>query len=329
MNHNKITVVITGGGGGVGQSIIKALKNTNCRLVGLDASPLACGLYTCDKAYLVPLANDPAYIKTILKICQKEKVQILFPGLDLELLTLAQNSQKFQAIGTTVIVSQPKVIQLCDDKLLTAKFLLENNILAPKTGKLNDFLSRKLKLDFPIVVKQKNNGSRSLNVFTVKNRPELDNLLGRPNFNPDHFVAQEYISGDEYTCGAVNLTGKCQGIIIMRRTLRNGDTYTCFSVKNPVIEKTVLETMNLLKPFGACNVQLRLRSGQPYIFEINPRCSGTTAARAICGFNEPKMIIEYLVNKIKPKFKIKFLSILRYWNELVVENSQIAKMTKI
>ncbi|MGN5480841.1 ATP-grasp domain-containing protein [Cupriavidus basilensis] len=77
---------------------------------------------------------------------------------------------------------------------------------------------------------------------------------------------------------------------------------------------------------GALNVQLRMRDGIPYIFELNARCSGTTAARALAGFNEPKMIADFYLKDIEPAFSIKELSILRYWKELVVENDAIEKM---
>ena len=73
-------------------------------------------------------------------------------------------------------------------------------------------------------------------------------------------------------------------------------------------------------------MQLRLKDGKPYVFEINARCSGTTAARTLSGFNEPKMIADYLLKGIEPTFAIKEQTILRYWKELVVENDEVSEL---
>ena len=81
--------------------------------------------------------------------------------------------------------------------------------------------------------------------------------------------------------------------------------------------------MTELEPFGACNVQLRIRDGKPYVFEINPRCSGTTAARALVGFNEPSVILNYLKTKQYQEIHYEEATILRYWQEVKVANSAI------
>ena len=71
-----------------------------------------------------------------------------------------------------------------------------------------------------------------------------------------------------------------------------------------------------------------MKNNKPYVFEINARCSGTTAARTLSVFNEPKMIADYLLKGIEPKFQIKEQTILRYWKEIVVSNDDIQKMKK-
>ena len=69
-----------------------------------------------------------------------------------------------------------------------------------------------------------------------------------------------------------------------------------------------------------------MKDDTPYVFEINARCSGTTAARALAGFNEPKMIADYLVHGIEPNYLIRNISILRYWKEIVVENKTLEEL---
>ena len=105
----------------------------------------------------------------------------------------------------------------------------------------------------------------------------------------------------------------------MRRMLRNGDTYKCFVENNEIIQSCVYALMNKLIPFGACNIQLKFKNKVPWIFEINARCSGTTACRTMCGFNEPLMIADYLLKNKDICFKIIPKTILRYLNEIEIE----------
>jgi carbamoyl-phosphate synthase large subunit len=88
----------------------------------------------------------------------------------------------------------------------------------------------------------------------------------------------------------------------------------------------VREIIEALGPFGACNIQLRVRDGRPLVFEINARCSGTTAARALAGFNEPRMIADYVLQNIKATYEIREISILRYWQEMVVSNERVDQL---
>jgi carbamoyl-phosphate synthase large subunit len=178
---------------------------------------------------------------------------------------------------------------------------------------------------YPYILKRRIGGARSNVVYLIMDEEGIAGLLARGASLKD-FIAQEYIEGDEYTCGSINFDGKCQGAIVMRRILRDGDTYKCFSVRNTGLEEHVMEIMDAIKPFGACNVQLRIGNGVPYVFEINARCSGTTAARALCGFNEPKMIADFLLQGKRPDYTIKEQTILRYWKELVVENTTVSNL---
>lgn len=321
----KYKIAITGIGGGVGQSIIKSLQNSDYEIVGLDGEFLATGLYVVPVAYIIPYANDPEYIPRLLQICKDENISLLFPGLDAELKILAENRDKFEDIGTKVVVSEPLVIDVSDDKLLTFNHLSSLNIKVPVTIPLAGFNLNEL--EFPFIIKQQVGGARSKNVFIINNKEAYETLVKELGENNKNFVAQEFIKGDEYTCGSVNLEGECKGVIIMRRILRDGDTYKCFVESDETIEKLLYKLLNSLKPFGACNVQLRMKNDVPYIFEINARCSGTTASRTLSGFNEPLLIADFLLKGKEVEYNILPVTILRYWKELVVQNDAVTQIT--
>lgn len=317
-----VSVVVTGAGGGVGQSIIKSLQDTPYRVVGVDGEVLGTGLYAVAQAYQVPYASAPGYIDRLLEICRAEKCSLVFPGMDAELPILAREAQRFREIGVTPVVSSPAVVEIADDKLATSDFLREHGFSAPLTLPLSADVAERL--DFPMVLKPWRGGKRSLGVHMVADERELARRISE--LDVGNYIAQEHIPGDEYTCGTVNLEGRCHGTIVMRRTLRDGDTYKAFVETNPCIHAHVKAVAEALRPFGACNFQLRLKEGVPYIFEINARCSGTTCSRALAGFNEPLMIADYLIHGREPAYTIREIAILRYWKELVVPNSRIAAL---
>ncbi|MDB9913111.1 ATP-grasp domain-containing protein [Flavobacteriaceae bacterium] len=314
-------IAVTGVGGGVGQSILKSLQGTEYNVIALDGEILGVGLYASKKGYLIPYANSPNFIKVLLEICEKEKISLLFPGLDAELMPLALNKEAFEAIGTTIVVSNPSVIKVSDNKQETYNQLIKAGVTVPFTAPMENFFASDK--DFPLIIKQKVGGARSKNIYLSRNQKEWETIKNKIGAASGDFIVMEYIEGDEYTCGSINMNNSCKGVILMRRVLRDGDTHKCFSVINPIIEQAVRNVLDAIKPFGACNVQLRMKDNIPYIFEINARCSGTTASRTLCGFNEPKMIADFLLKKIEPKFKIKELTILRYWKELVVDNNNV------
>jgi carbamoyl-phosphate synthase large subunit len=322
---NNIRVAVSGTGGGAGQSILKALADTDYDVIALDGEALGTGLYTTKNSYVIPYANSPYFVDAILNICQKEDVKIFFPGLDAELPVLSNAVDRFEAIGTKVMVSSPEVVQLSDNKLLTYEVLTRHGINVPATYDLATTDTAVIPLDYPFILKEREGGARSQNLHIVRSKEQFDTLIAQ-GIDIQKYIAQEYIDGDEYTCGSVSFDGECMGVIVMRRILRDGDTYKCFSIRDDVIEAEVRKIAGAIKPFGACNVQLRMKDGKPFVFEINARSSGTTGARALCGFNEPKMITDYLLLGKRPAYTITEQTILRYWKELVVPNALVEKI---
>jgi len=313
-------IIVTGVGGGVGQSILKALEGGPYGTVAVDSEELAAGLHAAPVAYKGHYASDPKFVDRLLEIGRQEECGLIFAGHDVELLPLAEHAARFRAAGIVPVVSSPEVVRICDDKLATHSFLREHGFRTPETQPLSELT----RFERPVVLKPQRGGARSRNTYVARSAKELD--LYRQLVDPHNCVVQEYIEGGEYTCGSVTLEGKCRGVIVMRRILRDGDTYKAFVEQNTGIESAVRAIVEALGPFGACNVQLRVSNGEPFVFEINARCSGTTAARALAGFNEPKMIAGYLFDQVPPSYAIREMTILRYWKELPVENRRIEEL---
>jgi carbamoyl-phosphate synthase large subunit len=264
-----------------------------------------------DAAYLGKNLDDPGFIERLIEICQAEGCKYLFSGFDAELAVLSRRSPTLRAKGIIPIVSTPEVVRLGDSKAALANFLKSNGFpYIPTATNYRELYD----LKGPYIVKPdagcRSQGVEKFNTVAEIQRAEID-------FEVHHKIAQEYIEGDEYTCGTVSFDGDVKGVIAMTRELRSGDTYKARVDQNPIVIEFVRDIISTIQPFGPCNVQLRLRDGVPYVLEINVRCSGTTAARTLAGFNEPEMVLNHLEG-LPVEHNIEPIEILRYWDEIAV-----------
>jgi len=101
-------------------------------------------------------------------------------------------------------------------------------------------------------------------------------------------IFQEWIVGDEeeYTCGLFRSVSGEIRTMILRRRLHEGRTVCGTVEENPAIEALLSALAKALNLRGSINVQLRLRDGVPYVFEINPRFSSTVRFRHQLGFSD-------------------------------------------
>src|SRR5207253_6335302 len=108
--------------------------------------------------------------------------------------------------------------------------------------------------------------------------------------------------------------------IVMRRELRDGNTYRAFADELPDLNQTVKAMAQALQPYGPANFQFRLDGGRVKVFEINARFSGTTPLRAHAGFDEVEMTLRHLIlGESLRQPRIRPLILLRHWSETVVE----------
>lgn len=324
----KTKIGITGTGSLIGQAIIKSLRasefKNNVFMVGFDYFKDTIGSFWVDKFFILPDFLKPQvkrkdWLDCIITHIKAQDIRILFIGVDFELELCAEYKDIIESeTKCRVMVSDSDVIKIADDKYLTYKFLKNNGLYYPKTYLANEVASGELK--YPCFIKPRK-GSRSRDTFIVNDKKDLEYLLRRIP-NP---IVQELIGKpqEEYTCGVIFLDNRVKEGIVLKRDLKDGNTNVAyFSKKTPrIIYDYVFEIANKLKPFGACNFQLRLDyDGCPKVFEINARHSGTTYMRALFGFNEVEYIFSYLLEKNIKKFRLKEGIVKRYYEEVFISS---------
>lgn len=319
-------VLVTSAGALLGQGIIRSLQNcTVCRpyIIACDPDPRSPGLYWNKGSRLLPFAKDPYFIDKFADLLDEERPDAVCIGTDSELSLLAPKKEELEnAFSTKIIVSSPEVIQIADDKYLTAEFMKDNGFAAPDSrlpGKEQELVS---KYGFPLIVKPRN-GARSIGLHKVENREQLSAAIAEVR-DP---VIQECVASDaeEYTAGALYFDGECKATIVMRRDLRDGNTFRAYVDQYPELNEQIRLMCNTLKPFGPANFQFRLpKDGQARVFEINARFSGTTPLRMHANFNELDMILGHLFfNRPIVQPNIPKLTIMRHWTETVITDGEM------
>ena len=92
------------------------------KLYGADMAGTAPALAFCDYTRKVCGMRDENYIPQLLDICAADYIDLLIPTIDTDLLILSKNTERFEKIGTKVLISKPDKIAICRDKNCTAYF---------------------------------------------------------------------------------------------------------------------------------------------------------------------------------------------------------------
>lgn len=318
-------ILVTGAGALLGQGIIRSFRDSSLdpTIVSVDPNALSAGLYWCDRRYLVPMAKDPNYLDEIRKILARESPDAVLVGTDVELMVFARHRQQLeQEFDTTIVVSSPNVISVADDKYLTYQFLKDNGFDYPESALPGEEQRIIDTVGFPLIVKPRV-GARSVGVHRVESRDELRRAVEAV----EEPVIQECVasSDDEYTAGVVVFDGECHASIVMRRDLRDGNTYRAYVEKFPELNARISRIGEALDPFGPTNFQFRLDDeNRLKVFEINARFSGTTPLRAIAGMNGVDLCLRHLLEGASiPEPEIEPMTILRHWSETVVRSDEI------
>lgn len=305
----QLTIIRTAVGSPPGIGFIKELRKKGVRVIGTDADPLSAGFYFCDKNYTVPKGDAPNFIKEIINIAKKEKVQAIISGPEEELLALSKNKNKLEKEGFLVLVPDYGSALICADKKKTGQFFEKNNIPVPKI--FPDTSS----VIFPCMVKARF-GRGSSGVFKASDKNELKFYLKKAR-QP---IIQEFIEGTEYTIDILaDLSGKPISVIPRIRI----QTESGISIKGKTVYDqkiidycaTIAEKLKLIGP--SCIQCIKNEKGLKFI-EINARFGGGSILSA----KADPTIIPNLIRIIKREKPIKSrgfkknLTMLRYYSEI-------------
>lgn len=264
-----------------------------------------------DKHVVTPLIYDKGYIDFLLKYCIKNKIKLVISLFDIDLYVLAVNKKRFEEKGILIVVSNSDFIKVCNDKWLTYKYLINNNISTPRT-----FLSvekavseiEKGELKYPLIVKPRW-GMGSLEIYTADNKDELllfyekikrnikKSYLKYESYEDinNSVIIQEKIIGQEYGADIINdLKGEYKNSIIRKKiAMRAGETDIAEIIENEVIKDITKKIAVCSKHIGILDVDILCEGNIYYVLEMNARFGGGYPFSHLAGVNLPLAIINW------------------------------------
>lgn len=324
------TVLVTCVGSGVGQSVIDSLNlKRDFRIIGCDGNPNVYAHSYCDEFFVVPGLYTDGYLDHILGLAIENKVDIVVPGHDHELVLFAEVQDRFKEKGIEVVVSESKIIAISRDKKDWYNFFAPLGCKIVPTLSVNEFLENPDESILPAIVKP-SGGSASQGISIINELKELEGLEGEDIIQPYLFPEKSdknyqsiynavkngrFLQMSEISIQLIfNRETKFSGMFISKNTLKGGVPVYVDPINPREFEyiDEIMKFVPILEEHGVrgpVNIQGRVTPNGLYFFEMNMRFTGITGNRAQLGFNEVDFLVrnflglganigEYAYNKV-------------------------------
>lgn len=313
-SKKKYKIAVSCIGSGVGQSVITSLRLSRLpvKTIGLGYNPFAFGAYDCDRYDYTLSIYHENYVDNLIEVCLRNEIDLLIPGLDDEVMVLANNEDKLREAGIKVILADKQLVTICREKERMEEELSKVADVFVRTYNRvslhDDIKSGKVKL--PLIAKPRGGfASRGIKVLLnlddlneitddhiiqelampARNDPNYNYYIGQINKKQNTQVAEVSIQV------VYSPDGNLMGRMFSYNKLNNGVPIEIVPYENQyvweIVDKLTPELLRMgLR--GPLNIQGRITDNGLKLFEMNPRFTGITGLRALMGFNEVEACVK-------------------------------------
>ncbi len=297
------------------RNIIYLLREDNFDLwvIGSNENKHSIIKGACNEWYQEPVLKDDDYVDFCLDFCIEHKVDVFMPRRGM--LNISKNKERFDAIGTKVMVDDFEIVSVLNQKEEAYKYFRDNR-LAPipenyTVTNVQSFMDayEKLKANYDQVCFKfvKDEGGKSFRLidnqrkgyaalFKKQNtRMTLDDVIEalseREEFAP--IMIMPFLSGDEVSVDCLNTE---QGLIALPR-VKGYEKYETLRYDEEILNycKVFQEHAKLYCPY---NIQFKYLDGSPYFLEVNTRMSGGIHMACLAsGVNIPQIGLRKLLGE--------------------------------
>jgi hypothetical protein len=209
------TVLVTGAGSGLGNNVIRSLREADASLtiVGCHHDRFELKKSTADRHYLAPPPDHPDYIDRLGRLAAREQIDLVVPTRDTHVRVVSRHRAR---LPCRVFLPRHRVVELCQDKYRVSAFLRARGVPAPLTypvGTLGDVprLLGRLRRSGRVWCRVRR-GSGSLGATPVTTSSQATawirywrEMRGVP---ASDFTLCEYLPGRDFGCQTVWLDGR-------------------------------------------------------------------------------------------------------------------------
>ena len=279
------------------------------RVVATDATWYSSAFHEADEGIVVPRLDDPAFVPTLLEVCEKHGVDLVVPTIDTEMAAWVASRDRFAEIGTTVALSGGGVVDIAADKQLTHDWLADEGFPTVRQATPEAVLSDPAAWPFPLVAKPRF-GSAGIGVGIVRDPDQLASAVRRPELG--EMIVQTLAGGREHTIDVLaDRRGRCVCAVPRRRIeVRSGEVSKGVTVRSPRLQDLAARLCAALPgAFGTITVQVFV-DGDPddpapddaapddadlAVIEINARYGGGFPLALEAGADFPRWQLEELL----------------------------------
>jgi predicted ATP-grasp superfamily ATP-dependent carboligase len=229
--------------------------------------------------------REEAYIQEILRICEQEAIDVIFPSWEPVVYVFSKNKKRFQEKGIVLPIPNYNDLLGAMDKYDVIQKAGQIGFPCPKTFLFKDDaelenIERQLK--YPIIIKPRNSsGSRGLSL--VRDRTELLERISIAGRSQNTILMQEYVPGSQlkrftsiwivldknYKLIGSSLHRKLR--TIFRDSASQGGAWESFT--DDELIDAAAKLCQALRLNGPINIQTKLdpRDGLQKLIEVNPR----------------------------------------------------------
>ena len=315
MPRTPLTILRTAAGSPPTVTQYRAFRALGCRIIAADCDPASVGFHFADAAYVVPKVGAPGYLERMLEVCRREAVDLFLPALDEELALCAAQRERFEQLGTCLLLSSPAALAVCADKLRMAECFQRLGIPGARTIAAEDYREGSF-ARFPLIIKPRA-GRGGTGVFLARDHAEAA-FFAR---YVERAVVQECLTGVEYTIdvladrrGEVRILSPRQRLATESGVSSRGLTHWREGLLEPV--RTLVRELDMVGPL---NFQCFAGTdGRIAFTEINARMAGTAILSQSAGVPLFEGVLA-LARGGEPEPWLKPcppLLMFRYWEEL-------------
>jgi carbamoyl-phosphate synthase large subunit len=316
-------VLVTGTGGPAGIAVMRAIAGERITVFAADMDPYAAGLYAVPEPQRVIVAPGlrTDFADALLELCDRERIDVVVPTVDVELLPLARRREDFTSSDVTLVLARESTLEVCLDKWALHE-RCRACVRVPDCWLVDPGFDPGQPA-LPCIVKPRS-GSGSRGIRRVDRREQLEQLP-----RDSTLLVQEHLPGAEYSLDVLATADGTVRAVVPRARLKvhAGIAVAGRTLHDEGLEEFGRTTAEAIGLTTVANVQAKAaRDGALALLEVNPRFPGTIALTIAAGVDMPSLAIEEALGVAEPGTTLQFaeVAMVRSLDERILPLAAIA-----